>query len=184
MGRVEYEALVIAESELLEEVEDDTAITVEFIFEMHRRWLGTIYPFAGQRRQVDLTAPPQGDVPEFRFAHAGYLEANLAKFESDQLKRLTPCHEENMDVLPLHLAEVQAEFIMLHPFREGNGRIARWITDLMSLQAGRPLLDYDFEGEDGLTNRAAYYKAMHIALVKMEYEPLAQIIREAILRAE
>jgi len=34
------------------------------------------------------------------------------------------------------LAEVHAELILIHPFREGNGRLARLLALLMALQAG------------------------------------------------
>ena len=34
------------------------------------------------------------------------------------------------------------ELILIHPFREGNGRVARLLSDLMVLQAGRAPLNY------------------------------------------
>ncbi len=184
MSQVEFEALVIAQDKFLKSVGKDTVLSVELIREMHRRWLGRIYAFAGELRSVDITAPAQGDVPAFRFSHAAHLESNLADFEVEQLRRYTPCHEQDLGALSLQLAEVQAELIMIHPFREGNGRVARWVTDIMALQAGRPILDYEFEGERGLANRADYYRAMHVALMQKDYGPLARLLAEAILRAE
>ena len=38
------------------------------------------------------------------------------------------------------IATVYGEFELIHPYREGNGRIGRLITDLMALQAGYPPL--------------------------------------------
>jgi hypothetical protein len=40
------------------------------------------------------------------------------------------------------LAEVHAELILVHPFRDGNGRLARLVALLMALQAGLPPLDF------------------------------------------
>ena len=40
------------------------------------------------------------------------------------------------------LARTHAEFILIHPFREGNGRLARLLNTLMAFQAGLPGLDY------------------------------------------
>ena len=37
-----------------------------------------------------------------------------------------------------YLSEINA----IHPFREGNGRLARLLASLMALQAGLPLLDF------------------------------------------
>ena len=39
-------------------------------------------------------------------------------------------------------AAVHAEPILIHPFREGNGRCARLLATLMGLQAGLPALDF------------------------------------------
>lgn len=40
------------------------------------------------------------------------------------------------------LAVVHGELILIHPFREGNGRLARLVAMLMGLQAGMPPLDF------------------------------------------
>jgi len=40
------------------------------------------------------------------------------------------------------LAVTHAEFILIHPFREGNVRLGRLLNTLMALQAGQPALDY------------------------------------------
>jgi cell filamentation protein len=34
------------------------------------------------------------------------------------------------------------EFIIIHPFREGNGRVARLLANLMALQDNRNFLNY------------------------------------------
>ena len=40
------------------------------------------------------------------------------------------------------LAIVHVELLLIHPFREGNGRLARMPASLMSFQAGLPPLDF------------------------------------------
>jgi cell filamentation protein len=40
------------------------------------------------------------------------------------------------------LAQTHVELVLIHPFREGNGRIARALSTLMGLQAGLPPLDF------------------------------------------
>jgi cell filamentation protein len=47
-----------------------------------------------------------------------------------------------MGALIRGLAEVHVEFVLIHPFREGNGRIARLLADVMACQAGIGPLDY------------------------------------------
>lgn len=40
-------------------------------------------------------------------------------------------------------AEIQGEFLVIHPFREGNARTIKLATDLLAVQTGRLPLTYD-----------------------------------------
>lgn len=46
------------------------------------------------------------------------------------------------------------------PFREGNRRLARWLADLMFLQAGFPLPRYNFSGRGSVKRRTDYLDAV------------------------
>ena len=58
------------------------------------------------------------------------------------------------------LALTHAEFVLIHPFREGNGRLVRLLNTVMALQAGLPALDYG-----GIAGRGkrGYIAAIHAA---------------------
>lgn len=45
------------------------------------------------------------------------------------------------------IAECHVEFILIHPFRERNGRLLRLLFDALSVQAGIGLRDYSLWGE-------------------------------------
>lgn len=184
MDRVEYTALVAVKLSYFERIETETSITAELILAIHKDWLGDIYAFAGKVRSIDLIAPPQGEVPEFRFCHAAYIPDQLNQFEKNLLAKHTPCRAESIRELAEKLAEVHAEFIAIHPFREGNGRVGRMVTELMALQAGFPSPDHGFASKNGKALRDEYYRAMSIALHKADYGPLADHFEAAILRAE
>ena len=62
-------------------------------------------------------------------------------FGRGALRDYTPCRFEDEDELATSLAVVHAEFILIHPFRVGNGRSGRSLAILMRLQAGLPALD-------------------------------------------
>jgi len=47
------------------------------------------------------------------------------------------------------------EFILIHPFREGNGRLSRLLADVMAVQSGRGPLDYSGWNE----HKATYIQA-------------------------
>jgi cell filamentation protein len=74
--------------------------------------------------------------------------------------------------------EIQGEFLVIHPFREGNARTIKLLTDLLATQTGRPLLIY--EGSEEGQNR---YIAAAKAAFKKDYAPMTEIISQALARA-
>lgn len=113
------------------------ALTLDDLRTWHRRWLGNVYAWAGQDRTVNIS---KGN---FHFATAAQVPRLLAEFERECLARFTPCAPELADeALAAAIAETHVEFILVHPFREGNGRISRVLADVMAVQAGRSPLDY------------------------------------------
>lgn len=40
------------------------------------------------------------------------------------------------------LARIHTEFQLIHPFRDGNGRIGRLMMNILSLQKGNPVIFY------------------------------------------
>jgi hypothetical protein len=122
---------------------------------MHESWLGAIYPWAGQYRQVDVS---KGD---FRFANARQIERLMSELERGPLAELTPCRAGAIAKVANAIGVVHAELVLIHPFREGNGRCARLLATLMGLQAGLPPLR--FGALDG-RNRKRYFAAVNAAM--------------------
>ena len=60
----------------------------------------------------------------------------MADLQAGALARCTPCRPADMQKVAAALAEVHVELVLIHPFREGNGRLARLLATLMALQAG------------------------------------------------
>lgn len=94
-------------------------------------------------------------------------------------KRHTPCRAGDDVALALALAEVHAELILVHPFREGNGRLARLLALLMALQAGLPPLDFSPMLGRG---RRIYIGGIHAAMGR-DYRPLAAVFEKIIARS-
>ena len=84
----------------------------------------------------------------FQFAHAPLVPGLMAELARGPLARYTPCRPAPDAQLAAALAEVHAELILVHPFREGNGRIARLLAVLMGLQAGLPPLDFSLWNDE------------------------------------
>lgn len=100
----------------------------------------------------------------------------MAEFEKSVLSRYTPCNTMERDAVVKALAEVHTELVLIHPFREGNGRIARILSTLMALQAGLPLLNFSpITGE----KRNEYFTAVRMGLEK-NYKPMEKIFNVVI----
>jgi cell filamentation protein len=175
MDRAEYEALRQAQEAYLEQISPDTRFTAALLREMHRDWLGGIYEWAGAYRTVELS---KGG---FQWPPAHLVAANMAELEAGLLARHTPCRYAPVPEVAQRLAEVHADLLLIHPFREGNGRFARWLADLMALQAGYSVPDYGFEGRGSKSRRADYLNAVRRGYVQ-DYAPLAEFFREAVER--
>jgi cell filamentation protein len=170
MEIAETDALWTAQEQLLAEVEQDQAFTARDICAMHRLWLGRIYSWAGAYRQVNLS---KGG---FTFAMAHTLPALMATFESAQLKPLTPCRFSDRDSIAKALAEVHVELMLIHPFREGNGRLGRLLATLMGLQAGLPLLDFS---EMAGLRKEEYFAAVRAGM-NLDYQPMTRLFADII----
>lgn len=146
--------------------------TADDIALLHRRWLGAIYPWAGEYRQVNISKDG------FMFAAAAQVPRLMAAFEAEQLARCTPCAGMDEPGLLAALARTHAELVLIHPFREGNGRCARLLGWLMALQAGWPPLDFSPLAGRG---RPAYFAAIRAALVR-DYAPLQACFSRVLTR--
>ncbi|MHB8348640.1 MAG: Fic family protein [Acidiferrobacterales bacterium] len=100
----------------------------------------------------------------------------MAQFERDVLQKNTPCNfKERADVVRA-LAATHVELVLIHPFREGNGRVARIQSILMALQAGLPLLDFSLMAEK---RKQEYFAAVQMGLDK-NCKPMEHLFAEVI----
>lgn len=143
------------------------------ICEIHKSWFGEIYEWAGEYRRVNVSKG------EFPFAAAALVPSLMEKFERDMLARYTPCNSKNRVDVIRALAETHVELVLIHPFREGNGRVARILSILMALQAGLPLLNFSLIAEE---KKQAYFAAVQAGLDK-NYGPMERLFAEVTERS-
>lgn len=176
IDELEILSLIEAQEHYLDRIDTEAQFTTELICRMHQDWLGEIYPWAGQYRTVEMSKDA------FTWPPAHRVAENMARFESKFLKPHTPFRYENLEQATETLAAVHAELLLIHPFREGNGRLARWLNDLMCLQADLPQPDYGFTDTNAENNRRRYLEAV-IRGYECNYRALAIFFREALERA-
>jgi cell filamentation protein len=166
----ESQTLQLAQDQAIERYTVDHRFTAEDIGNLHRSWLGAIYPWAGQYRTVNMG---KGG---FQFANAALIPKLMQDLEEGALARLTPCLAQPDAQIAHALAVVHAELVLIHPFREGNGRLARLLAMLMALQAGLPPLDFTPMSGRG---KSRYIEAIHAA-TGHDYRPLAFVFERII----
>lgn len=174
MAEAESEALEIAQEAALERYGPDHRFSAKDVCALHRLWLGPIYPWAGEYRTINIG---KGG---FQFAHAPLIPRLMNELEHGPLRRRTPCRQMDKAAVADALAEVHAELILVHPFRDGNGRLARLLSLLMALQADLPPLDFSPIADRG---KRAYVAAIHAAMSE-DYEPLKRLFLRIIDRSQ
>ena len=172
MGALEEQELKRTELELLKIFDENHQFTADDICNIHELWLGDVYPSAGKYRTVTMSKDG------FPFAAPPHIESSMKEFEKKYLAIHTPCHYSDLDELALALGTVHIELILIHPFREGNGRTARLLADLMATQSNKPPLNFSAidktENEKGFDQ---YILAIH-AGVRGDYKPIQEIFNK------
>lgn len=144
-------------------------IGVAHLRRWHKLWLGNVFDWAGQYRTVNMSKDG------FPFAPSVQLTRLMQAFDTGCLARYTPCMGMNIATLVEAIAIVHVEFILMHPFREGNGRISRLLADVMAVQAGYEPLDYSAWEQNKMAYIAAIQRGMDC-----DYEPMKYWVARAI----
>ena len=139
------------------------------LVEWHRMWLGNLYDWAGEQRSVNVSKDG------FQFAAAAQIPRLLSEFEVGYLGALTPCDGMERAELVSAIAQCHVELILIHPFREGNGRLSRLLADVMAVQAGMDSLDYSAWDCD----KAAYFAAIQRGLDR-DYTAMENLVSRAL----
>ncbi len=170
----EEEGLATAYETLLAEVKTDTPMTAELLRHIHVRIFGEIYEWAGHWRTVRISKPGAIWPPP------QYLDDAMQTFEQNILQKYPATKLTDNEIFCKAVGEIQGEFLAIHPFREGNARTIKLMTDMLALQAGKPLLIYDSTKEGTMQ----YIEAAKAAMANKDYQPMTKIIQLALQRAE
>ncbi len=172
MDKIEFEALEGALSQLITEYDSNHCFNANDICKIHKIWLGKIYPWSGEYRQVNMCKSG------FPFAAANLIPKLMIELEKNLLANYTPCCNYTLEMIAKPIAIVHTELLLIHPFRDGNGRLARLLAILMGLQANLP--PFDFRNIKGKMKQK-YIHAVQAGLDR-NYQYMEKIFQEIIKR--
>jgi len=145
-------------------------LSVSDILAWHRIWLGEIYSWAGQLRTVNMSK--EG----FSFCAANFIEPQLDNFQHNYLKYFPDLNSMSEAELVSFLAKSHVEFILIHPFREGNGRVSRLLLDVMVCAAGYAPLDYSLWKK----HKQYYFKSIQ-AGAGDDYKYIEKLVKDVLI---
>lgn len=147
-------------------------VSAKLLRRWHRMWLGALYEWAGQIRTVHMSKDG------FRFASVHLVPGLMAQYEQHYLSQYAQLPTYTSEQVIEFLAQSHVELILIHPFREGNGRLARLLLDVMATQAGFTPLDYSLWDQ----HKGYYVGAIH-AGVMGDYGPMQRLVQDVLCEA-
>lgn len=136
--------------------------------DLHWELFGTIYPWAGEQRTVEMA---KGTT---RFANADFLQ-QAAEDLFTELHNEKLLNDLSGEAYITRLAHYYSEVNTLHPFREGNGRTQRAFFTLLALESSRRIAWEYMNPKENLEASIAGYKGDESKL----FEMLSALVRTA-----
>ena len=120
-------ALIVFKIYELRKKEITGNFNLEHLLSIHKYLLFDLYDFAGKLRTENIAKD------NFKFADTRFIEQELIKL-FEELKAESYLSGLNKEELAKRLAYYLAELNVIHPFREGNGRVTRELIRQLALK--------------------------------------------------
>ncbi len=174
LGITNAEELEHAEGTALQKAFENAALSYSDIHQfsvadvkaLHRLFLEEIFTWAGEYRVVDISSA------DIRWCHAQYIPKEMHRIDQ-WLSQNTPFNPNwpRGKIVQL-IAEIHGELIVIHPFRDGNGRTTRLLCDLLLMQSNTPPIRAQQFYED----RTPYFEAIQEVRREASYEKLIALL--------
>jgi len=134
----------------------DVIITPQLMCKLHGVSFGWIFPrWAGKYRTIQVTYSGKEAPPYYQISE---LVTNCCKDLEERIKQLPDPDKEGFIVeVGKLLAWFQHRFVVIHPFQDYNGRIARMLTVLILITLSLPPIEIKAESK---IDRKRYITAM------------------------
>ena len=164
--KAEFEGFLYAELLLTEKLTPQTKFNLKYIQQIHKLALEELYSFGGKYRTVNMS---KGG---FLFPSAQFIPQNMITFEKEILNKLPNRYNDDEKLID-DVAKVHGELLFIHPFREGNGRTARVLANLMVRKQGHNGLHFERIDERIFPQ---YVNAVQM-VAERNYKPMREIIK-------
>jgi len=142
---------------------------IRLIQKWHNDIFETIYPFAGDLRTVVMSKGGGSEAWEWRLE---FLDA-IPQLD-DLIAEITLKEYKDIDKITYDLSKLLSEFLFIHPFREGNGRLSRLICDIILAKNGFPMIGLNLKNGDN------YIEKVHQGY-DCNYEPMKELLKLKIM---
>jgi cell filamentation protein len=153
---------------LVENFDVSKSFNFNTVKKWHKEVFKTIYPFAGDLRTVVMSKGGGDDAWEWRLE---FLDAipNL----DGLIIKISKTNYDDIDTITMDLAQLICEFLFVHPFREGNGRLSRLVCDIILAKNGFPMIGLNLKNGDN------YIEKVHQGY-NCDYEPMKELLKSKI----
>jgi len=141
-------------------VPDFEAVNFQTLKNIHHYLFQDLYSWAGQVRTVDIS---KGTT---RFANIRFIEAEAAKLFI-QLEQESFLSRYPLPRFVERLAYFYSELNVIHPFRDGNGRVLRLLFEELTINAGYKISWHGIERDQWLRANQRAYQGSLDALVDL-----------------
>lgn len=146
--------------------------------QMHKKMFEHILKDCGNLRKKDVRFGEPGDEDLYKIPVHTNVPNELNSLSNNVVYFIN--HDHHTDEAKfITLAKIHYQFIRIHPFSDGNGRIARAITDQLAIFFGFPIAMGGYPRHDN-KRREAYHKAIKSCINDPDCTLLAQWIRNYI----
>jgi Fic family protein len=145
---------------------------------MHRSLFGNILKNCGDWRSEMVRFGDVGDEDLYHIPSPQKLNFELSTLAKSILETISKTNYSDEEFYK-KLASIHYQCIRIHPFRDGNGRIARAITDQLAIYYGYPVAMGGYPRLD-IKRRSAYHQAIRSCIDDPNCQKLADWIKSYI----
>lgn len=147
---------------------------------MHATLFHDVLKVRGDWRKTDVRFGAPGDEERHRIPSWHMVPKEMNEFAYTLSKELAEVVGTDIDSICEYLAKVHYQFIRIHPFPDGNGRIARVLTDQLAVSLGLPPVVTGFP-RNNEEKKQIYHKAITECIYDVRYHTLKIWIRDQIM---